>query len=156
MGRLKTRTNRCSFRTLNAERHWRSGFSVLKLHLFVLVFSLFIPIRTSLELQNLFSFCYFSIFKIPSCGYGLSAGAVYKGTFTMLVIKLKCRARCAGFELDLRTKNSRSQKFFLMNHKLRPKVELNRDVTLSLGGTWQVEIFNLKKITLVSSAILHG
>ena len=47
--------------------------SVLKLHLFA-----FVPIRTSLELQILLSFCYFSIFKIPSRGFGLSVGAVYK------------------------------------------------------------------------------
>ena len=72
----------------------------------------FIPMRTPLELQNLLSFCYFSIFKIPSWGYGLSAGSVYRGTFTMWVMKIKSRARCAGFELDLRTKNSRSPKFF--------------------------------------------
>ena len=84
--------------------------TVLKLRLFVFIF---IPIRTSLELKNLLSFCYFSIFKIPSWGYGLSVGAVYEGTFTMLVIKLAINlARCAGFELDLRTKISRSQFFF--------------------------------------------
>ena len=70
----------------------------------------------------------------------------------MLVIKLKSRARCAGFELDLRTKYSKSQKFF--NESIRPKVELNRDITNSLGGTWQLEIFDLK-MTLVSSVISH-
>ena len=42
----------------------RSAFSVLKLQLVVFVFSHFIPIRTSLELQNLLFFCYFLIFKI--------------------------------------------------------------------------------------------
>ena len=41
------------------------------------------------------------------------------------------------------------------NESIRPKVELNRDITISLGGTWQLEIFDLK-ITLVPSAILHG
>ena len=43
----------------------------------------FIPIRTPLELQNCLSFCYFSIFKIPSWGYGLSTGSVYRENFTM-------------------------------------------------------------------------
>ena len=43
----------------------------------------------------------------------------------------------------------------VFNESIRPKVELNRDTTISLGGTWQLEIFDLK-ITLVSSAILHG
>jgi hypothetical protein len=92
---MKARNSRC--------------ISVLKPHLFVFVF---IPIRTLLELQTLLSLCNFSIFELPSWGYGLSAGAVYTGTFMMLVIKLKSCARCAGFELDLRTKNGRSQKFF--------------------------------------------
>ena len=41
------------------------------------------------------------------------------------------------------------------SESIRPKVELNRDTTISLGGTWQLEIFDLK-ITLVSSPILHG
>ena len=41
------------------------------------------------------------------------------------------------------------------NESIGPKVELNRDITISLGGTWQLEIFDLK-IILVSSAILHG
>ena len=71
----------------------------------------------------------------------------------MLVIKLKSCARCAGFELDLQTKNSRSQIFF--SDSYRPKVELKRDIAISLGGTWLLEIFGLK-ITLVCSAILHG
>ena len=61
-------------------------------------------------------------------------GAVYTKTFVMLVIKLKSRARCAGFELDLRTKNSRSQFFF--NNSYRPKLELNCVVASFLGGTW--------------------
>ena len=80
-------------------------------------------------------------------------GAVYEGTFTMLVIKLKSLARCAGFELDLRTKISRSQFFF--NDLYRPKVELNRDIAISLGGTWPLEIFDLKT-TLLCSSILEG
>ena len=64
----------------------------------------------------------------------------------MLVIKLKFRARCTEFELDLRTKNSGSQNFF--HEWYRPRVELNRDIAISLGGTWPLEIFDLK-ITLV-------
>ena len=52
----------------------------------------------------------------------------------MLVIKLRSCARCAGFELDLQTKNSRSQFFF--SDSYRPKVELKRDIAISLGGTW--------------------
>ena len=43
----------------------------------------------------------------------------------------------------------------LFGESIRPKVELDRDITISLGGTWQLEIFDLK-INLVSSAILHG
>ena len=77
--------------------------------------------------------------ELPNWGCGLSAVAVYTGTFTMLVIKLKSCARCAGFELDLRTEKSRSQNFF--NNSYRPKVELNRDVGISLGRTWPLEIF---------------
>ena len=72
----------------------------------------------------------------------------------MLVIKLKSCARCAGFELDLRTENNRSQKFFFDN-SYRPKVELNRDIAISLWETWPLEIFGLK-ITIVCYAILHG
>ena len=34
-------------------------------------------------------------------------------------------------------------------------MELNRDVAIFLGGTWPLEIFDLK-ITLVCCAILHG
>ena len=71
----------------------------------------------------------------------------------MLVIELKSCARCVGFEFDLRTKNSRSQFFF--NDSYRPKVELNSDIAISLGGTWPLEIFGLK-ITVVFPAILHG
>ena len=69
----------------------------------------------------------------------------------LLYNKLKYCPRCTGFELGLRTKNSRSQIFF--NESYRPKVELNRDIAISLGGTWPLEIFDL---TLVCSAILHG
>ena len=34
-------------------------------------------------------------------------------------------------------------------------MELNRDVAISLGRTWPLEIFGLK-ITIVFYAILHG
>ena len=47
-----------------------------------------------------------------------------------------------------------SPKFFF-NDSYRPKVELKRDIAISLGGTWPLEIFGLK-ITIVCSAILHG
>jgi len=40
------------------------------------------------------------------------------------------------------------------NNSYRPKVELNRDIAISLGGTWPPEIFGLK-ITIVCYAILH-
>ena len=66
----------------------------------------------------------------------------------MLVIKLKSRAS-STYEQKIED----PQNFF--NESYRPKVELNRDITVSLGGTWQLEIFDLK-ITLVSSVILHG
>ena len=60
----------------------------------------------------------------------------------MLVIKLKSRARCAGFELDLRTKIVNPRNVF--NECIRPKVELNRGIAISLGRTWQLEIFDRK------------
>ena len=41
------------------------------------------------------------------------------------------------------------------NNFYRPKVELNRDITVSLGETWPLEIFGLE-ITIVCYAILRG
>ena len=56
----------CYLKLLNAfegskQRH--SALSLLKLHLIVFVFSLFIPIRTSLELQNLLFFVTFQYLR---------------------------------------------------------------------------------------------
>jgi len=83
--------------------------SFLKPHLLVFVF---IPTRTLLELDNLLFLGYFSKCELPSWNYGLPADAVYTGTFTMFGISVLCCARCAGFELDLKTKKNRSQTFF--------------------------------------------
>ena len=44
---------------------------------------------------------------------------------------------------------------FSFNNSHRPKVELNRDIAISLGGTWPPEIFGFK-ITIVCFAILQG
>ena len=42
-----------------------------------------------------------------------------------------------------------------LNNLYRPKVELNRDIVIFLGGTWPQEIFGLK-ISIVCYAILRG
>ena len=66
-------------------------------------------------------------------------GAVHKGTFTTLVIKLRSCASCAGFELDPQTKNSRSQ-FFLVIRTAKGRTEacysylFGRD--LATGDIW--------------------
>lgn len=92
---MNVRSNRC--------------ISFLKPHLLVFVF---IPTRTLLELHNVLFLGYFSKCELPSWNYGLPADAVYTGTFTIFLISFLCCATCAGFELDLKTKNSRSQTFF--------------------------------------------
>ena len=94
---MKVRNNRCI-----------SVFETVLVH----VCPCFYVTRTSLKLQTSLSLFYFSKFELPNWECGLSAVAVYTGTFTMLVIKLKSCARCAGFELDLRTEKNRSQNFF--------------------------------------------
>ena len=43
----------------------------------------------------------------------------------------------------------------VFNNSYRPKMELNRDIVISLGGTCPLEIFDLK-ITIFCYAILHS
>ena len=44
---------------------------------------------------------------------------------------------------------------FVLIIRTQPNMDLNRDIAISLGGTWPLEIFGFK-IIILWYAILHG